>query len=96
MNTFENMARSLDIIRSRGSRGKTVFVTTNYHVFRSGVWSNLADLHAEGVGSKTKWWYWPNAFMRECVGLMVKRWKMELLLLVGLMVYYGILSMTLY
>ena len=96
MNTFENMARSLDIIRSRGPRGKTVFVTTNYHVFRSGVWSNLADLHAEGVGSKTKWWYWPNAFMRECVGLMVKRWKMEVLLLVGLMVYYGILSMTLY
>ena len=96
MNTFENMARSLDIIRSRGPGGKTAFVTTNYHVFRSGVWSNLADLHAEGMGSKTKWWYWPNAFMRECVGLLVKRWKTELLLLVGLMVYYGVLSMTLY
>ena len=34
-----------------------IFVTTNYHVFRSGVWARLAGLRAEGLGSKTKWWF---------------------------------------
>ena len=96
VNTFENMARSRMIIQKKDPKGKAAFVTTNYHVFRSGVWSNMADLHAEGMGSRTKWWYWPNAFMREWIGLLVKRWEMELLLLAVLIAYFSILTMTLY
>lgn len=94
-NTYQNMAFSKVIAEEISPGGKTVFATTNYHVFRSGIWSNLAGLHAEGIGGKTKWWYWPNAFMRECVGLMRKRWKQEILLLVLLVAFFGALSMVL-
>ena len=75
--------------------GKTVFATSSYHVFRSGLWARQAGLSAEGIGSKTKWWFWPNAFMRECVGLLVNRWKQELVFLAVLTGFFAILTMLL-
>ena len=93
--TAQNMAFSKELIRQINPEGKTAFATTNYHVFRSGVWAGEAGLPAEGVGSRTKWWYWPNAFMRECAGLLKKRWKQELLFLILLVGFYGLLSMVL-
>lgn len=94
-NTFENMSFSKEIIREKDPEARVVFSTTSYHVFRSGIWANLAGLSAEGIGSKTKWWYWPNAFMRETAGLLQKRWKQEILLLVLLLLWFGALSMVL-
>lgn len=94
-NTFENMANSKALIQERNLSGRTAFSTTNYHVFRSGVWANLAGLSAEGMGSRTKWWFWPNAFMRECIGLIVNRWKQEILLLVALIAFFIALSFIL-
>ena len=93
-NTLENMLYSRALIDARAP-GRVAFATTNYHVFRSGVWANRAGLKAEGMGSPTVWWYWPNAFMRECLGLMKYRWKQELLLLALLMLFYGALTMIL-
>ena len=66
-----------------------IFVTTNYHVFRSGVWAGLAGLRAEGLGSNTKWWFWPNAFIRECIGLLANRIVPEVIWLVILVVIFG-------
>ena len=94
-NTFQNMAFSRRIAEGIKTDGKTVFSTTSYHVFRSGVWANLAGFPAEGIGIKTKWWFWPNAFMRECLGLIKNRWKQELLLLLLLNLFFGALSMIL-
>jgi len=94
-NTYQNMAYSKQIVDGIDANGKTLFATTNYHVFRSGVWANLAGLPAEGIGGKTKWWFWPNAFMRECLGLLQNRWKQEILLLFLLILFFGVLSMVL-
>ena len=94
-NTYQNMAFSRKIIQEKNPEGKTVYATTNYHVFRSGVWAAQAGLNAEGMGSQTKWWYWPNAFMRETVGLLQRRWKQEILLLVILLLFFGALSLAL-
>ena len=58
------------------------------------LWAAQAGLPAEGIGSKTAWWFWLNAFMRECAGLVQYRWKQELVLLVCLMLLFGLLSMT--
>lgn len=30
-------------------------------------------MNAEGMGSRTKWYFWPNAFIREFVGLIVSQ-----------------------
>lgn len=91
-NTYQNMAFSREIIERVCPGAKTAFVTTNYHVFRSGVWANLAGLPSEGLGGPTRWWYWPNAFMRECAGLLVNRWKQEILLLVAMIFFFGLLA----
>ena len=89
------MLFSQKIIQRMNPDGKALFATTNYHVFRSGLWANQAGLRAEGIGEKTKWWFWPNAFMRECAGLMCRRWKQEILLLVLLVAFFSVLSMVL-
>ncbi len=93
--TFENMAFSRELIQQVDPAGKAAFSTTNYHVFRSGVWANLAGLPAEGMGSRTKWWFWPNAFVRETAGLLQKRWKQELLLLFALLAFFILLTLLL-
>ena len=95
VNTYQNMAFSKKIIDSIKPDGKTVFATTNYHVFRSGICAAQAGLSAEGIGGRTSWWFWPNAFMRECAGLLLKRWKEEILLLIGMLVFFGTLSVVL-
>ena len=95
-NTFENMAFSKALIEAEKPGARVAYVTTNYHEFRSGVWAALAGLPAEGVGSRTKWWFWPNAFMRECAGLLKNRLPQELMLLAVWIAFFGALSMTLH
>ena len=69
-NTLQNMEFSKKLIEQRTSEGKVAFSTTNYHVFRGGMLAGQAGLQAEGMGSKTKWYFWPNAFVREFAGLL--------------------------
>ena len=92
--TFENMSFSGQVMKDHDLSGSVVFATTNYHVFRSGMLAARAGLDAEGICSRTVWWFWPNAFLRECVGLIVNKWKRELLLLSGLVLFFALLSMT--
>ena len=94
-NTLENCSFSRNIMEEHGLTGPVLLSTTSYHVFRAGVWAAKAGLDAEVIGSKTKWWFWPNAFLRECIGLLANRWKEELLLLAGLLAFFALLSMTL-
>ena len=92
--TLENMAFSRKLMEEQSIGNKVAYATTNYHVFRSGLWAARAGISAEGIGSKTAWWFWPNAFMRECVGLILYRWKQELAMLIFLSLLFGLLSMT--
>lgn len=89
-NTYQNMEFSKKIIND--PEAKVAFATTNYHVFRSGIWASLAGLEAEGIGSSTKWWFWPNAFIRECVGLFVNRIRQEINMLLLLVLLFGVIS----
>ena len=81
-NTYQNMVFSREITEAEKPGARVAFSTTNYHVFRSGVWAAKAGLDAEGIGSRTRWWFWPNAFMRECIGLIRNRIREEIALLV--------------
>ena len=83
VNTFQNMQFSKDIIDGKNpdsSAAKVCYVTTNYHVLRSGILANKVKLSAEGLGAKTKWWFWPNAFVRECAAFFSNRNMMILYL----------------
>lgn len=57
------------------------FATTNYHVFRGYVLAKKHRLSVQGIASKTKWYFFPNAFLREFAGLVAERkWKIALAL----------------
>lgn len=91
-NTLQNMRFSKALIDARTPDANVIFSTTNYHVFRSGVLAQSVGLHADGIASKTKWYFWPNAQIREFVGLLVKGWKLHLLLVVLLTMFSLLLS----
>ena len=54
---------------------KAAFATTNYHVFRTGMLAEKSGLKAEGIGSKTKAYFWLNAFIREFIATVVREKK---------------------
>ena len=68
--TYENMLFSKRIIDEANSGEKVCFVTTNYHVLRSGMLARKAGLDAEGLASGTKWYFWPNGLARECIAIL--------------------------
>ena len=78
MRTIDNMMFSREAIenatRSDIAHSRVAFSTTNYHVFRSYVCAHKAGIDAEGMASPTRAYFWPNAFVREIIGLIVDRW----------------------
>ncbi len=78
--TYENMNFSKNIVCGRNEYARVAFATTNYHVFRSGIIAGQAGLDAEGIGADTKWYFWPNALLREVAGLFVSQPKKQLLI----------------
>jgi uncharacterized SAM-binding protein YcdF (DUF218 family) len=65
--TEENMKFSKDKIFKVKKDPNITIATTNYHVFRSLVIANNHGLKCEGIGSKTIWYYYTNALIREFV-----------------------------
>ena len=56
---------------NRVGREKPAFSTSSYHVYRGGILAAESGWNIDGMGSPTKWYFWPNAFLREFVGLLV-------------------------
>lgn len=75
--TFENMLFSRKIILERfGAKARGIFVSNNYHILRASYYAKRAKLRANGVGSKTAFYYVPNAFTREFIGLLeMFKWR---------------------
>ena len=86
--TRENMSFSRIKIWAEDRNAKIAFSTTNYHVFRSGIWARRAKMRALGVGAKTKWYFWPNAWVREFIGLMTEHRGKQILVLGGMVLFY--------
>ena len=95
-NTFENMKFSKEKILETGRSGKIAFATTNYHVFRSGLFARRVKMRAVGMGAPTKWYYWPNAAVREFIGLLTKHRGKQALILLGLIVSYVVMTLLAY
>ena len=97
-NTFENMQFSRDVIEKDCgdiTQKKIAFATTNYHVLRGYILSKKNGYDAKGISAKTKMYFYPNAFLREFIGLLAdQKWKhlAVILLICGLFFGYSILS----
>ena len=94
--TAENMRFSKEKIWAVDPAGKIAFATTNYHVFRAGLKARRVKMRAQGMGAPTKWYFWPNAAVREFVGLLTEHRGKQELLLIGMVVVYTILTFAAY
>ncbi len=78
-NTFENIKFSYNLIKNK--KTNICYATTNYHVLRAGIIATEQGLLMEGIGSKTKTYYWINAFIREFIGTIHREKKKHLIVL---------------
>lgn len=94
--TYENMLFSKEIIQADGNRGKIAYATTNYHVFRSGLMARRVGLRAAGMGAKTKWYFWPNATVREFVGILTEHRLKQAVILGSMILLYSVSTWLFY
>lgn len=76
-NTYENIKFSNKLINDKKSN--IGFSTTNYHVMRVGLIATEQGLKLDGIGSKTKLYFWINAFIREFIGTLYSERKKHIL-----------------
>ena len=95
-NTLENMRFSKEKIQALDPGARIAFSTTNYHVFRSGLFARRVKMRAVGMGAPTKWYFWPNAAVREFAGLLTKHRDKQALILGGMAVIYTVITLLAY
>ncbi|MBR4234885.1 MAG: YdcF family protein [Clostridia bacterium] len=95
-NTLENMRFSHEKIAALRPDAQTVFATSNYHVFRSGLCARRAHMRAWGVGVRTKWYFWPNASVRELAGLLNAHKGRQALIVLTLITAFTLLTLLAY
>ena len=79
-NTYENIKFSNKLIKKKNAN--IAFSTTNYHVLRAGLIATEQGLILEGIGSKTKVYFWINAFIREFIGTLYSEKKKHILVFI--------------
>ena len=73
------------MLDSDNKKSRYFFVTNDYHVFRTGLFAKKLKMNAVGIGSKTAAYYWPSAFIREYVAVMMKfKWITVVVFLIWL------------
>ena len=80
VNTYENLNNSMKLIRRSTDQAnpKVIFSTTNYHVFRAGLLATGMGLKIEGIGSRTRQYFWINAFVREYIATLYSERKIHI------------------
>ena len=94
--TAENMRFSKQIIDRLRNNAKVAFFTTNYHVFRAGLKARRVHMDAHGMGAPTRWYFWPNAAVREFVGLLTEHRGKQAAVLITLAAVYSVLTVLVY
>ncbi len=108
VSTYENIRNSMELIRSdfaerkkseagemdyRGAGEPAVaFSTTNYHVFRSGLIASEQGFRMEGIGSKTRRYFWINAFIREFIATLAAEKRRHAVIIASLLLAILVLT----
>ena len=85
-NTYENLKFSYNLAIKKIKKPNLAFSTTNYHVFRAGLIATKLNINIEGIGSKTKSYFWVNAFIREFIGTLFSERKKHIIIFISLIV----------
>lgn len=79
VSTEENLRFSRKLINKQNPQ--IIVVTTAYHMFRALILAKRQGIRCVGFGSKTKWYFTLNAFIREFVGYLSLTWKKHILVI---------------
>ena len=92
-NTYQNMLFSKRLAAKDFSSNnfKATFFSNNYHIFRAALLAKEVGLKANGVGAFTRFYYLPNAVIREFAGVFVMH-KHRHFVIMGLLVLFFILQ----
>ncbi|MDR2749976.1 MAG: YdcF family protein [Clostridiales bacterium] len=76
-NTHENMAFSKELISASTSKEnpRCIIATSDFHLLRAGRFAKSAGMKLDGIGSKTAFYYMPNAMIREYIAILSMRKK---------------------
>ena len=86
--TYENLLYSKELGEKLVAKPQFLFVTNDYHVFRTSTYARKLKIKGDGLGCRTAGYYIPSAFIREYVALCVKlKWLF--------MFFYGLLFLAL-
>ncbi|WP_369138755.1 YdcF family protein [Modestobacter versicolor] len=69
--TQENLRFSARLLEQRGVPEPYLIVTSNYHAPRAALLARRSGIDAQAVGCPTALYYWPSAYLREFVAVMV-------------------------
>ncbi|MFB9907977.1 YdcF family protein [Allokutzneria oryzae] len=69
--TLQNLRFSREIMVARKPDYRCVVVTSNYHVLRAAVFTRRAGVTGHVVGAPIAAYFWPSAFLREFVAILV-------------------------
>ena len=94
--TYENLLFSKELGEKLVAKPQFLFVTNDYHVFRTSTYARKLNMKGDGLGCRTAGYYIPSAFIREYVALCVKmKWLFLAfyvpLLIIILVAYKGII-----
>lgn len=70
--TYENLLFSKRLGETFLKEPRFLFVTNDYHVFRTSTYAKMIGMQGDGLGCTTASYYIPSAFIREYVALCVK------------------------
>ena len=94
--TYQNLLFSKKLGESLVENPRFLFVTNDYHVFRTSTYAKKIGIRGDGLGCSTASYYLPSAFIREYVALCVKmKWMFAgfyaLLIIAIAFSYHGVL-----
>lgn len=92
-NTYQNMlySKRIAIKNFGGTNFKSTFFSSNYHIFRAAILAKEVGLKANGVGAFTRFYYLPNAIIREFAGVFVMH-KQRHFIVMGLIVLFFVIQ----
>lgn len=93
-NTYQNMQFSQAIATADfgNNHYRAKFFSNNYHIFRAGLDAKATGLNANGVGCYTRFYFLPNAIMREFAGILLINKKRHLIIIALITVLFIIFA----
>lgn len=91
--TYENLVYSKELALQTVENPRFLFVTNDYHIFRTSLYARKAKLKGNGLGCQTASYYIPSAFIREYIAFLTKiKWFLILIFtpfLILLLIYFS-------